>query len=87
MSPTEAGIYGFLILVALMFLKIPVGFVMALVGLGGFAYLVTWDAALQLIAQAVVILDRLAADRNNNTSQHQPLPRLGRATQTRLFSR
>ncbi|NPV03774.1 MAG: TRAP transporter large permease [Syntrophaceae bacterium] len=51
MTPTEAGICGFVALVALMFLKIPVGFVMALVGLAGFAYLVTWDAALHLMAQ------------------------------------
>jgi len=34
-----------------MFLKIPVGFVMALVGFGGFAFLVSWDSALQLMAQ------------------------------------
>ncbi len=51
MTPTEAGIYGFIVLVALMFLKIPVGFVMALVGLLGFAFLVSWDAALNLMAQ------------------------------------
>ncbi len=53
MTPTEAGICGFAILVALMFLKIPVGFVMALVGLMGFAFLVSWDAALNLMAQDV----------------------------------
>ena len=51
MTPTEAGIYGFVALVVLMFLKIPVGFVMALVGLLGFAFLVSWDAALHLMAQ------------------------------------
>ena len=51
MTPTEAGIYGFIVLVALMFLKIPVGFVMALVGLLGFAFLVSWEAALNLMAQ------------------------------------
>jgi C4-dicarboxylate transporter, DctM subunit len=51
MTPTETGIYGFIVLVALMFLKIPVGFVMALVGLLGFAFLVSWDAALNLMAQ------------------------------------
>ncbi|NTV54760.1 MAG: TRAP transporter large permease subunit, partial [Syntrophaceae bacterium] len=51
MTPTEAGLYGFVILIALMFLKIPVGFVMALVGFGGFAFLVSGDAALQLMAQ------------------------------------
>ncbi|MBP8695936.1 MAG: TRAP transporter large permease [Syntrophobacterales bacterium] len=51
MTPTEAGICGFAALVALMFLKIPVGFVMALVGLIGFAHLVSWDASLHLMAQ------------------------------------
>ena len=51
MTPTEAGIIGFVALVVLMFLKIPVGFVMALVGLIGFAHLVSWDAALHLMAQ------------------------------------
>jgi len=51
MTPTEAGIYGFVALVALMFLKIPVGFVMALVGLIGFAHLVSWDASLHLMVQ------------------------------------
>jgi C4-dicarboxylate transporter DctM subunit len=51
MTPTEAGLFGFVILIALMFLKIPVGFVMALVGFLGFAFLVSWDAALQLMAQ------------------------------------
>jgi len=51
MTPTETGIYGFLALVALMFLKVPVGFVMALVGLLGFSFLVSWDAALHLMAQ------------------------------------
>lgn len=51
MTPTEAGICGFVALVALMFLKIPVGFVMALVGLIGFAHLVSWDASLHLMAQ------------------------------------
>lgn len=51
MTPTEAGICGFVALVALMLLKIPVGFVMALVGLIGFAHLVSWDASLHLMAQ------------------------------------
>jgi len=51
MTPTEAGLYGSVVLIALMFLKIPVGFVMDLVGFGGFAFLVSWDAALQLMAQ------------------------------------
>ncbi len=51
MSPTEAGIIGFVVLVGLMFLKMPVGFVMALVGFAGFGMLVSWDASLNLTAR------------------------------------
>jgi len=51
MTPTTAGILGFFILIALMFLRIPVGFVMAAVGLFGFGYLVSWEAAQNLIAR------------------------------------
>jgi len=51
MTPTDAGLYGLVVLIALMFLKIPVGFVMTLVGMLGFAYLVSWEAAQQLVAQ------------------------------------
>ncbi|MCU0581837.1 MAG: TRAP transporter permease, partial [Syntrophales bacterium] len=51
MSPTEAGIIGFVVLVILMFLKMPVGFVMALVGFCGFGMLVSWDASLNLSAR------------------------------------
>ncbi len=48
MSPTEAGIAGFIVLILLMFLKMPVGFAMALVGFAGFGILVSWYAALNL---------------------------------------
>jgi C4-dicarboxylate transporter DctM subunit len=51
MTPITAGILGFLVLIALMFLRIPVGFVMAIVGFTGFGYLVSWDASLNLIAK------------------------------------
>lgn len=51
MTPTMMGLLGFVVLVALMFLRIPVGFVMALVGFAGFALLVSWDASLNLIAR------------------------------------
>ena len=51
MSPTEAGIIGFVVLVCLMFMKMPVGFVMALVGFGGFGMLVSWDASMNLTAR------------------------------------
>jgi C4-dicarboxylate transporter DctM subunit len=51
MTPITAGIIGFVVLVALMFLRIPVGFVMAIVGFTGFGLLVSWDASLNLLAR------------------------------------
>ncbi len=51
MTPTTAGIIGFVVLIALMFLRIPVGFVMTIVGFTGFGLLVTWDASLNLLAR------------------------------------
>ncbi|MBP9020574.1 MAG: TRAP transporter large permease [Syntrophobacterales bacterium] len=51
MSPTAVGIIGFFVLVALMFMRIPVGFVMAVVGILGFGILVSWDAAFLLTAR------------------------------------
>jgi tripartite ATP-independent transporter DctM subunit len=51
MTPTMTGLLSFVALVALIFLKIPVGFVMAIVGFAGFGLLVSWDASLNLIAR------------------------------------
>jgi C4-dicarboxylate transporter DctM subunit len=51
MTPITAGILGFVVLIALMFLRIPVGFVMAIVGFTGFGLLVSWDASLNLMAR------------------------------------
>lgn len=51
MTPISAGIIGFFVLIALMFLRIPVGFVMAIVGFTGFGLLVSWDASLNLLAR------------------------------------
>jgi len=45
MTPTTAGLLGICILMGLMFLRMPVGFTMAIVGVVGFASLVTFDAA------------------------------------------
>jgi len=53
MSPTLTGILGFTILLVLIFSQMPVGFAMALVGFGGFACIVSWDAALSLIARDI----------------------------------
>ena len=49
MNPIHVGIIGILFLVGLLFLKFPVGFCMALVGLLGFGYLVSPPAALNII--------------------------------------
>jgi len=48
MSYTGIGILGIVALVVLMLLKIPVGFVMALVGIAGFGYLVSPAAAVNM---------------------------------------
>ncbi|BDQ34806.1 TRAP transporter large permease [Pseudodesulfovibrio portus] len=46
MDPITAGIVGtFLLLVAIFLLRIPVAFAMALIGFGGFAYVLNWNAA------------------------------------------
>lgn len=51
MTPVTAGLLGFAVLVALMFARIPVGFVMAIVGFLGFGLLTSWSASLNLIAR------------------------------------
>jgi len=52
-SPTVAGIIGILALFLFIFSKMPVGFVMAVIGFIGFGYLVSFDASLNLIAKDV----------------------------------
>jgi len=49
MTPTATGLIGFAVLIILMFLRMPVGFVMALVGYLGFGLLVSWSAASNLV--------------------------------------
>jgi tripartite ATP-independent transporter DctM subunit len=51
MSPTLAGIAGLILLFVLIFSKMPVGFLMALLGVVGFGLLVSPDAALSLVAK------------------------------------
>lgn len=51
MTPTLIGIAGILILVVLIFLKLPVGFAMALVGLGGFGFIVSFNSAMNMFAK------------------------------------
>jgi C4-dicarboxylate transporter DctM subunit len=53
MSLTTIGIIGLVILVILLFSKMPVGFVMAFLGFLGFSYVVTIHAGLSLVAKDV----------------------------------
>ena len=53
MTPTVTGIVGLLALFILIFSRMPVGFVMALIGFTGFGYIVNYDAALNLIAKDI----------------------------------
>jgi C4-dicarboxylate transporter, DctM subunit len=49
MSADAVAVTGFLVLFALMLLRVPVGMAMGLVGVSGFAYLVNGDAAFKII--------------------------------------
>ena len=53
MDPTTVGLIGLVILVILLFSRMPVGFVMALVGFVGFSYLVSLEAGLRVFAKDV----------------------------------
>ena len=50
MSPTATGLIGIAALFLLIFSRMPVGFLMAMIGFLGFGYLVSFDASLNLIA-------------------------------------
>jgi C4-dicarboxylate transporter, DctM subunit len=49
MTPEITGLLGIIILLILIFLRVPVGFAMSFVGFAGFTYLVGFDAALGLL--------------------------------------
>lgn len=53
MSPTIVGLIGIFALLILIFSKMPVGFLMALIGFVGFGFLVSFEASLNLIARDV----------------------------------
>ncbi|MBW2156095.1 MAG: TRAP transporter large permease [Deltaproteobacteria bacterium] len=53
MSLTTAGIIGIIVLVILLYSKMPVGFAMGFVGLIGFSYAVNFNAGLNLLARDV----------------------------------
>ncbi len=51
MSPTATGLIGIVVLFILIFLRIPVGFVMAAVGFVGFGYTVSFDASMNMVVK------------------------------------
>ena len=53
MSLTTIGIIGIVLLIAGLFSRMPVGFVMALLGLAGFSYVVNFEAGLNLLARDI----------------------------------
>ncbi|MFB0505161.1 MAG: TRAP transporter large permease [Thermodesulfobacteriota bacterium] len=54
MSPTLVGTIGLVILIVVLFSRMPVGFVMALLGLMGFSYMVSLEAGLSLLAKDIL---------------------------------
>ena len=53
MNPPLVGIIGLIVLVIVLFSRMPVGFVMALLGFLGFSYMVSFEAGLSLLAKDV----------------------------------
>ena len=53
MSPAMIGVIGIVVLVLLLFSRMPVGFVMALVGVVGFGFLVSFNAAFNLMVKDI----------------------------------
>jgi C4-dicarboxylate transporter, DctM subunit len=51
MEPTTVGLIGLAVLIIVLFSRMPVGFVMALIGVVGFSYAVTWNAGLRMLAK------------------------------------
>jgi len=53
MTPMTIGLIGLILLIVLLFSRMPVGFVMALLGFVGFSYMVSLEAGLSLLAKDV----------------------------------
>ncbi len=53
MSPMTVGLIGLVLLIVLLFSRMPVGFVMALLGFVGFSYMVSFEAGISLLAKDV----------------------------------
>ncbi len=51
LSPTTVGVIGLTALFILIFSKMPVGFLMALIGVVGFGYIVSFDAAMNMVTR------------------------------------
>lgn len=51
MTPTAVGLAGIVALIVLIFSRMPIGFLMVLVGFAGFGAIVSFDAALSLLAR------------------------------------
>ncbi len=51
MDPTTVGFIGLIILIIILFSRMPVGFVMALLGVVGFSYVVSWEAGMRMLAK------------------------------------
>ena len=55
MDPTTVGVIGLVVLVIALFSRMPVGFVMALLGFLGFSYLVSLEGGLRLFAKDIFV--------------------------------
>jgi len=51
MDPMTVGLIGLAVLIVVLFSRMPVGFVMALLGVVGFSYVVTWEGGLRMLAK------------------------------------
>jgi C4-dicarboxylate transporter DctM subunit len=51
MTPTEVGLIGIIVLIVVLFSQMPVGFVMAMVGLAGISYMISFETALHVLAK------------------------------------
>jgi len=51
MSPTAIGLIGIIALFVLIFSRMPIGFIMAIIGFFGFGAIVSYDASLNLVAK------------------------------------
>lgn len=51
MEPTTVGLIGLAILIVVLFSRMPVGFVMALLGVLGFSYVVSFDGGMRMLAK------------------------------------